>query len=1017
MRKIALFVLWGLLFSLQVWAQEKTVAGRITDDKGSPLRGVTISSKGNSKLSTTSDENGRFTIKVPASVKSLNFSYVGFQNETVSIGSGADLSVSLRVSTQDLESVVVTGYSREKKPTFTGAAAKVASDKIQQVPMASFDQILQGRAPGLLVTAGSGQPGSSARVQIRGAGSISGGNGPLYILDGIAIEAGVFQGLNPNDFESVDVLKDAASTAQYGARASNGVIVITTKRGKSGKSDINFGVQYGFSDRTNRPFRMMNTAERLQFEEIAGLAGQAANSPVNYAGWYYSQKNPRYNGLTQAQRDLEARAFDSIKGIDVNWQDIFFRDNAPFTQVDLSINGGNEKTRFYLSGNYFQQDGIAIRSDLKRYTVTSNIDHVSADGRLTIGFRNNMGYSIRNFIESENGVALANPFAAAFLSLPYHSLRVPGTQNVAVGNGYTGPNAYDRIFTTTSVTNQIKLVTSLNLNYKIWDGLSARGTIGGDYRQTDGSRFIKPDSWAGRLVNPGLAGLFSENYSKQYQFTVNGGLGYNKTFADKHEVDATALYELVRFWTNNFAYTGFGINPKLPNTPAGITPGSTANNLIPTVGGGNLQNGLESYVGLLRYTYDRRFTVTGSLRRDGSSKAPVKNRYINLWSVGANWMVSNEAFMANVGWLSSLKLRASYGKTANNDGFPGSFSYLATYGNTQYGGVGGIVPTTPGNADLDWEFQKQANIGLDFSLFKDRLRGAIDVYERKTNNLFISQSLSATAGFGTGFNLPVNAGEVRNRGIEYIFDYDVIRSKNFLWTVSVNGSYNDNEITSLGQVSEFEQGTSILRKGLPIGSHYTVKWAGVDAATGRGMYYNRDGKITDVYSASQSVAEFGTFNAPWLGGFSTTVRYVGFELSAFFNYQEGFSRFNNETFFYTYGNSPNNQFNLRSDMLSIWQKPGDVSQYQSAASVRQFSSRDIQDASYLRFRNLTIAYNFPVESFQKKKVLKALRVYANAQNLFTWTNWEGFDPEDNNNIAQYEYPALRTVTFGLNVTF
>jgi TonB-linked SusC/RagA family outer membrane protein len=1006
MRKIALLLFGVLLATTSLLAQNRTVTGRVIDEKGSPISGVSVTSS-EGRNGTKTDADGNFTLSVTEKTKSLKISYVGYSSIVQSIGDKSSFTIVLAEAKKDLDEVIVTGYSKEKKPNFTGASARVSDKELQNVPMGSFDNMIQGRAPGVLITSGSGQPGANARVQIRGQGSISGGNGPLYIMDGIPIEAGTFATLNADDFESIDVLKDAAATAQYGSRASNGVIVITTKKGRAGVTSITFRNSYGWANRTQGKFEMMTTDERLKFEEIEGKVRPAST----YPGWFYSKQNPRYATLTPAGQAFADNYLDSLRKINVNWQDVFFVSNAPFRQHELEISGGSDKTTFYINGNVYLQDGIGIRSNLNRYTLRTNVSH--SNSNFSVALNSSVGYSERNFIESEGAVALANPFAAAFLSLPYQAVYNPGTTNISTGGGRVGPNAFERIFNTTSLLNELKVVSSLNLTYKIVDGLTARANVGIDYRQTDNSRYINPNSFVGSQVVPGNAGLYGEGYFRNFQYTLNSGLNYNKKFKEVHEIDVTALYEFSKTTLNSFNYTGYSINPKLPNTPAGITPGSSTNNLIPVLGGGKNFSAFESFVGLFRYTYDEKYNFTASYRRDGSSRAPVNNRYIDLWSVGANWIITKEKFMANSNLFDNLKLRASYGKVANNDGFPGNFAYLPTYGNTTYAGIGGVAPTSPGNEDLNWEYQLQSNIGIDFAMWKNRIRGSVDVYERLTKDLFVNQQLSRTSGFTAQ---SINAGEVSNKGIEFLIDVDVIKTKDFTWTLSANAGYNKNEVVNLGQVNEFEQGTSIIRVGLPLGSHYVVPWAGVDPQTGEPLYVDKTTKaITKTYAASNSIAEFGTFNAPFIGGFGTKIVFKGFDINALFSFQSGFSRFNNEVFFYTYGNSPNNQFNLSREMLNAWQKPGDVTDLQSPAFVRQFTSKDVQDASYIRFRNLTIGYTLPNSILGKSRYIKGFRVYSVIQNVFTWTSWRGFDPEDNNNIAQYEYPATRTITFGVDI--
>jgi TonB-linked SusC/RagA family outer membrane protein len=1013
MRKLLLGLIAVLCFVGELLAQ-KTITGKVTDEKGNPVPNASVVVRGTS-VGTTTNVDGNFTLSVPASASEIVVSSVGFETLTHAVGNTTQFNLTIKSSASELASVVVTGISAVKRTEYTGAATKVTADKINYVPNASFDQILQGKAPGLLVTTGSGQPGTAARVQIRGATSITGGNGPLYIVDGMPIEAGVFQSMNPNDFESVDILRDAVATAPYGNRGSNGVIVVTTKRGKAGKMTLTYNGMLGITQPGQQRFDMMNSTQLLQFQEtLGGLVGGS------FPGWAYSRKNPTNTGLPEATLVGYDRILDSLRGINTNWADIF-QQQGSFRSHDVNLSGGNGPTRYFLSAGFYDEDGIGLRSDLKRYTMRANID--SRSDKVVFSFNSSAGYTRRNFIESEAGVALANPFAAAYLGLPYQKL-FNDNGTVATGSGRVGPNAYDRVFTTTSFNDQVKLLGNMNLTYNITRNFYVGGFAGADYRTTVSERSVFPGTYAansaGFPVGPPSGstvggGSYNNNLTSYLEYVVRASGGYRNTFADKHNVDIQVVSEYTKDRTKGFGYTGYGINSKLLNTPAGITPGTTGNALIPAVGGSKSERALYGVTAMGKYTFDERYTFNASFRRDASSQLPSKNRWANFYSVGAVWNVIKESFAQDWNVVNELRVRASYGTAANADGFPfGNFGYLATYGAGSYAGNQTVVPTNAGNPDLKWEKIATTNIGVDFALLKSRITGSVDVYNKKGIDQVVTQTLPAESGFQSQ---DVNAATVRNRGVEVLLNGEVVRTKDLIWSLGGNFSYNENKVMSLGQVSEFEQGTEIVRVGLPLGSHYIVKWAGVDAATGAPLYYTKDGKVTNSYSDDNRVADFGTYNAPWIGGFNTNLSFKGVTLYALFTFQKGFSRFNNQDFFQLNHAFAAQGFNMRTEMAEMWQKPGDVTDIQSPLYQRQFVSKDIQDASYLRFRTLTLSYDFPSSVINKLKVLSGLRFYAQAQNLYTWTKWTGFDPEDSDNIAQYEYPTPRTYTFGLNVTF
>ncbi|MEE1946366.1 SusC/RagA family TonB-linked outer membrane protein [Pedobacter sp. KR3-3] len=1017
MRKLLQSLFLLMLFAFTAAAQNKTITGRVLGAAdGLPIPGVSVKATG-TNIGVQTNVEGRYVLSIPSSIESIEFSYLGFLTKTEVVGNRTTINVSLESDEKSLQEVIVTGYGSASRTKVTGAVGKVTSEKINDIPVGSIDQILQGRVPGLYVTAGSGQPGSNARVTIRGIGSINGSTQPLYVLDGIPIETGVFSTLNPADFESVTVLKDASSTAIYGSRGSNGVIVITSKRGKAGKVVFSANTQFGFSNRTSPKFEMLNTTQRLQFEEEVGLENNLTLGP----GWYLSAKNPANAGLSTAEKARNAQMLDSLSRIKSPYLDIFFQ-KGKFQEHEVNASGGNENFRFYSSANYYKQEGIAVRSGIERYSFRTNVDF--NQGRLSGSANVNAGFSNSSLIEQENSTNGNNPFSAAYYSLPYELPYVNGklitayNAATALPPGYElldtreGATALDALLNSQNKSNQTKAGLSTNLRYRITNDLYAKTTFGIDYRETNGIRTTVPFSgYSAAFGFPGNQGRYTEAYTRNLQLTSTSGLTFAKTLNEKHDFEAQALFEMNRVKFKTLSTTGYGINPKLQGTPAGVTPGSAANLFIPLLTGNRSQSLLASFISSARYTYDDKYTVTGSYRYDGSSTIPSANRYKGFWSVGASWNAKKEDFIAKIDWLNELRVRGSYGLTAAP--FISDFGYFQTYGNTRYGTSTGIAQTSPGNPEYDWEFQKQLDLGVDFSVWKNRARFVFDWYNRNTFNLFISQSLSSTSGFGS---LNVNAGKMRNRGIEADVQVDVVSQSDLRVTLGANFNYNKNEITDLGQVNEFVLGTSIVRKGLPFGSHYQVKYAGVNTQTGEPMFYNLDGTITTNYNAAtQSQATFGTYQPVFQGGFNLSASYKGLYFDAFFSFADQVTRFNNEDFF-----TQNRTFatsNVSTLVLKRWRKPGDVTDVQSISSVRRFSSADLQDASYIRFRNFNIGYAFPKKLMSKIKYASGIRVFLQGQNLYTWTKWRGFDPEDNNNIAAFEYPNARTYTLGLKVDF
>lgn len=1011
MRKISLAMVAMLLFVATSFAQ-KTIRGKVTDDKGRPLPNATVTIKGTSRATVTA-EDGTYTLPLPADARSLVFTSVGMSPTEYRVGTSNEINISLTASDASLNEIVVTGYTARKKSEFTGASVNITAKDIDQLPIASFEQMLQGQAPGVYIASGSGQPGTTARVNIRGVGSF-GNVDPLYVVDGVPIETNAFRTLNPNDFESVTVLKDAAGTGQYGSRGANGVLVITTKKGKSGRTAASYRAQTGFAEApSQKNLTMMNTTQRLQYEEqILGLAGTLSRTAVTgFPGWDYSPSNPRFAALSAAQQAAGTATLDSIRQINTDWPSIFFR-NAKFNQHEVNASGGGENYNFYTSLSYYNQEGVLQRSGLERYTFRTNLDFKK--DRLTMSIRSSAGFSQLSGIESEAGIALANPIAAAYLELPYRRLYLPNGK-VNVGTGQTAANAFDRANTTTSLNNQFKGNLSLTAQLELFGGLAFKTTNGIDYRNTNASRFVDPNSYAGTISRiPTGAGVgqgsYNETNAENLQLISSTGLTFNRTFNEKHVVSAVAMMEAIRNRSRNNSFTGYGINTRLLNTPAGITAGSATNNLIPDVSGGRTLNGLFSLFSVANYTYDQRYTISGSLRKDAPSQLPVKNRNNVYWTVGGSWNLGLESFMETQTVIQDATVRASYGEVANINGLGSNFGYISSYGAGGYSGASGIVPSSPGNEDYKLETQLQTNVGLDLTLLERRLRLTADYYIKNSNNLFLNQQISRTTGFTS---LNTNIGKMRNQGLEIDLRADVVKRSDLTVTVGVNGATLKNRILSLGQITEIAAGTGISRVGLPFGTHYTVGYVGVNPANGNPIYQTATGDTTSVYNATNSRATFGTYLPKFTGGASLDVTWKGFNVSALLYTAQGVKRFNNESFFYE-TTTTNQVYNKSVDMLKTWQKPGDITNFQRVTAVREFSSKDIRDASFTRLRNVTASYTL---NFPNSKYLRAVRIWGQGQNLYTWTKWTGFDPEESNNIATYEFPNPKTYTLGLDVNF
>lgn len=995
---------------------QQSLSGRTVDQDGQPVSGVSVRVVG-TNIATQTDLNGNFVLPSLSGNVLVEFSFIGFLTQQVNAGGQTTLRVTMQRDNRVLEEVTVTGYTTYSRTQSSSASSVVTADKIAQVPMGSMDQILQGRVPGMNVTAGSGQPGASASVVIRGIGSINGSRAPLYILDGVPIESNYFQTINPGDIENVTVLKDASAKALYGSRGSNGVILITSKKGASGKLLVEYRSQYGVSDLTRPNFVMMNAEQRLRFEEEVGLEIGRTIGP----GWTHSPQNPAYANKTPQEQQRSDFILDSLRSINTDWRDIFFQ-KSKFLEQQVSVSGGNENVRFYNSLNYYDQDGIARRTGLQRYALRSNVDFRS--GKFSGNVNLTLGYSASSFTEGEGGTGVGTSMASVYYALPYEypyapdgTLIHPGNRNASILDLREGSQGLERLLNSSDKTDQLKSVIGIFLKYDILPNLSASTRVGTDYRNSTDQIYINPDSYYGSRNNSntvGGRGKFGEGTRRNFSIISTTGLTYSKTVSDLHDFEVSAFYEYVYDNYRSFSYTGYGIDERLPETPAGVTRNSST--FLPGLGGGRTHSALVSYIAAGRYTYANKYTATASYRYDGSTKVAPKNRWHGFYSAGLNWNVKEEAFLKDNALVSGLIIRTSYGTTASP--FGGDFEYLPTFSvNTTYGGESAIRPVSPGNPDYDWEYVDEFNTGFDLSLFANgRLRIIADYYNRITRNMFVNQPLSATSGFSS---LPLSTGKMRNRGVEFDIRGDIIRKNDFVWSLGINAAYNKNQILELGAgLDDLPDGdTRILKIGMPYGSYYAPNWAGVNPETGESQYYNRDGSITTVYNINeQSVAESGSLYPSLTGGFTTGFGWRGITLDALFSFVSDVMRWNNEDFY-----NENQRYMTSNQTLRMledrWKKPGDIATLQRIDIPRQFTSKDIQDASYLRLRNVNLGYSIPANLIEQIGLVRSVKVFVQAQNLFTWTSWRGLDPENNSVYGRFQYPAARTYTAGINVNF
>ncbi|MFS0489535.1 SusC/RagA family TonB-linked outer membrane protein [Leadbetterella byssophila] len=977
MKKLLPMLMWCLLIPALLKAQEIEVSGTVTSaDDGSPLPGVTVMIKETQKGALT-DINGKYTISAPSN-STITLSYIGFKPVSQSVNGRKTIDFKMESDLQALSEVIVTGYHTQNLREVSGSITSIKSKDIAQVPLASFDQALQGRAPGLLVQANSGQPGAAANILIRGKGSVLGSNTPLYIMDGVEITAQDFATLNPSDFESISVLKDAASTAQYGSRGANGVILISSKQGKVGKTKINYDFQTGYSTLPTNKLVLMNSQEKLQYEMDRG----------NPYGW--------------TEEDL-AR----LRLVDTDWEDVFFRKGKTNAHT-LSASGGSGKTTYFTSASIFDQTGTVPNTGLKRYTGRLNVN--SSAGDFDFGINSTFGYSdYTNTSEANTGIA--TPLNAIRWSNPYETPYTETGEYTQMASGQ--PNALQELLENTNLRNQIKGVGNVFIQYRVpfLKGLVARTSWGGDFRSNENSAYVNPTTYSGGFATGGQ-GSYGRAYAKQFRYTGTTSLRYTVPMPELHNLSVGVFNEVVKTTSNSFNFTGYGLGGAF-NNEAGITPGNSTNGFIPSVGGSGTANALLSYFGDVKYSYKNRYFLELNGRRDGSSRFGDNKKWANFGSVGLSWIVSDEAFFSGLkSTFNELKYKISYGSSGNQAGI-GDFQSRELYSRSVYAGVGGLVQSQLANPDLQWERKSVFNTGIELSTFNGRLSVTAEYYNSITSDLFLNQQLSRTTGYSS---LVSNIGSLQNSGFEFFVDGDVIRTKSFRWALNASLTANKNKVKSLiGGETEIISGNFINRIGEPMNSLYVVEYAGVNPANGNPLYINSEGVAGEAYSPNFRKI-VGTSEVPFFGGFGTAISYKGIAVDAFFSFVSGNKIFNNDR-----ANVENPAYlydNLSKELTTFWRKEGDITNIpRPGATFRSATTRFVEDGDFLRLRNLNVSYTLPSALVNSWK-LSTIRVFAQGQNLFTWTKFLGFDPEmSTTSLTGAQYPALRTITFGLNVGF
>jgi len=1047
----SLFVL--LFVAFNAMAQDRTINGTVTStEDGIPLPGVSVKAVGAQTVAVTNSE-GKYSIRISSSVQSLQFSYLGFTTKTINVTSSGVINVGLSGDAQSLSDVVVVAYGTQKKEALTGSVAQLSKADLEDRPLTNVNSALSGMAPGIQSTAGSGQPGSSGAIRIRGIGSINASSAPLYVVDGVPYD-GSIANLNMNDVENVSVLKDASSSALYGSRAANGVVIITTSKGKKGKESLNLALSQGFSTRGIPEY---DRVDAFQYYPLAwqayrnslvypasgtgqtpAAAGTAASNAIKgLLG--YNPFNVADNAIVGADGSINPNA--ALKYNDFDWTEPLER-LGKRTDVNLNYSGGNEKSDYFASFGYLNDKGYVVRSDYSRYTGRVNVNTTPLSW-----FKTGLNLSA-NITKSNQASTGASSYNNIFFFARNIGPIYPVYEHNANGDFVLDANG-NKVYDLGAVRGaggspgrHVIQETLLNSDLFRRNVISARTygevrflkdftftpTISVDVTNNDASTYDN------KIVGDGApGGRATKNAATQTSYTFNQILKYAKTFS-KNNIEVLAGHENYNF---KYDYLTGSRNTQVLDGNTELGNFTTTSNLNSYLN----RYTIESYLSQVNYNYDGKYFLNGSFRADGSSKFSTETRWGNFFSVGGAWLITAEKFMENLSAINYLKLRASYGSVGNDrildaDGNETYYNYQSFYNlNNNNAAEPGLLLNSLPTPNLQWETNYSSDIALEFALFNNRLRGTVEAFDRRSSNLLFNVPLPVSAGVAT---ISRNVGTMYNRGFEIQLGGDIIKKKDFNWDATLNWSLTRNKITQMPpEQPGIISGTKKLEVGHSIYDYYTRIWAGIDPTDGLSLYV-RDPKIavsnpsqTRVingvdYTTNQSNALLDytgdTAIPDFYGSFNNNIRYKNFQFSFLVNYSVGGKVYDSAYASLMSYSSSNYGSALHVDALNAWKNPGDntnVPRLDVVASNNNnvASSRWLIDASYLSLRTATLSYTLPKE-WVSKVDMKNARIYVSGENLFLLSKRKGMDPSyAYTGVTSNNYSPTRTVSIGLNVAF
>jgi TonB-dependent starch-binding outer membrane protein SusC len=1048
MKRLLRLLVVALLLPLSAaWAQERTVTGRVTSaEDGSPLPGVNVVIKGTT-VGTATDLDGRYSISVSQGAV-LVYSFIGLKSQEVAVGERASVDVSLALDATQLSEVVVTGYGLQSRAEVTGAITSVGYKEFQDMPLRNIDQALQGRSAGVNIVQSSGTPGSGISVNIRGTGSLGSSSQPLFVIDGVPINTGSYTAigtggqltnalsdLNPNDIESFEILKDAAASAIYGSRAANGVVIITTKQGRAGRTKVDFNFYTGIEQRQNDPVKKINgqQASELMLEMVrnrypltAFLGGGAQWADhAELTTWLFdgaagaTNTPDGFRAVTNNDGVREASIYrDPSTAPSTDWLDEIFR-TGKISQYDLAFSGGTEKSTFRFSTTYFNQEGIMIGSGFERFSARINLANQVTDH---FRFGTNVAVSRSVAVRPQNDNNINGVLSTGVLySSDIPIFRANGTYYKDPGSSTENPIAAGLEPFFESVSSRV--IGSTYGEVDIAKGLKFRTELGLDFLLFKDDRFQPTTTNTGAGSN----GLGQSSSRTDLNWVWKNNFTYNKDFGSDHRISALVGFEYQQStFESLFAQASVFPGNTIRRLSAGAVKADASS-------GGSVW-GLESYLGRVNYTFKGKYLLSGSVRVDGSSRFGEDNRYGVFPAGSIGWRLSDEGFMSGVNFLSDLKLRASYGITGNQE--IGNFASLPLFSSgANYIGLGGLAPGQLGNPSLTWEEASILNFGADIGLLKDRIFLAVEYYIKDNRELLQNLPLVGSSGF---LGVTQNIGSIRNSGVELSITTVNVSKANFRWTSNINLTFNKNEVTKLAGAPFASGFASWVEEGQPLGAfrgfrvdriiqNETDRQAAIAqgqtaAQLGDILFKDLDGNGS-LTSADQEI--LGSAQPVVFGGFNNTLKYKGFDATIFFRFVSGNKIYNNTRAF---SEGMNGVFGQTDGVLNRWTPDNPSTTTPRAVfgdpnNNRRTSDRWLEDGSFLRLNNLQVGYTIPPSVVTRSKVLRSARIYVSSQNLFTWTKYSGFDPEVSTfNITNtapgtdfLTYPQAKAVSVGVNL--